>query len=172
MDFFQYYGIKASFRIDLAVLRKKFYEKSRLHHPDSKTSEAINASDAEYESAMNNLAYQTLLDPEKRLKHILETHFGKEPDASAAEDQDFLFKMMELHESVQESFGDEQLRNRCIHELEAIEQQSFELASPFLELVESSQWTPESFEALSRYYHRLKYFARLRQQLKHQEPEL
>ncbi len=143
-----------------------------MHHPDAQSPGSKSESDAEYESALNNLAYQTLTDPEKRLKHILESQFGKEPDTSSGEDQDFLMDMMELHESVQESFGDEELHSACLRKLESMEQESLALAAGYLDQIEENLLTQEGYEALSMYYHRLKYFSRLRQQLKHAEPEL
>jgi hypothetical protein len=62
-DFFAFFGFKRAAAIDLGELKNRFHHLAASEHPD-----VAGASDF----AQLNVGYQTLLDPKKRLAHLLE----------------------------------------------------------------------------------------------------
>jgi molecular chaperone HscB len=85
-DFFQVFGLKRAFRIDLAPLEREFHRLSRKLHPDR----FARATEQEREwslanTALLNDAYRTLKDPLQRTEYLLklegaeigEEHAGK-----------------------------------------------------------------------------------------------
>ncbi len=104
MNCFEFYGIPESFSPDLAALRRLFLQKSRELHPDFHAAEAEEKQAELLElSTINNRAFQTLADPESRMRHILELHGmldggGKNLPIPPA----FLMEMMEINEAIDE----------------------------------------------------------------------
>lgn len=60
-------GLPRAAALDADVLQKAWLEASRTAHPDQPGGDAARAAEI-------NAAYETLLSPEKRLKHLLELH--------------------------------------------------------------------------------------------------
>jgi molecular chaperone HscB len=103
MNYFEFYGINESFTPDAALLKKKFYEFSKLYHPDFYANE----DDAKQQeilelSTLNNKAYQTLSDPYKRLEYILKLHDLLKEGAKPQLPADFLMEMMDINERLME----------------------------------------------------------------------
>ncbi len=104
INYFEVYGLPIKYALDLAALKKTFYERSRLLHPDQHSAE-IPAAQAEALrlASLNNDAYKTLSDPWKRLQHLLVLfelmdaagQTGRQLDAS------FLMEMMDINEQME-----------------------------------------------------------------------
>jgi molecular chaperone HscB len=103
MNYFDFYGMPESFTLNNDEVKKKFYELSKLYHPDfyANESEARQQEILEL-STLNNKAYQTLSSPAKRLEYILRLHElvveGAKPQLPAH----FLMEMMDLNERLME----------------------------------------------------------------------
>ncbi len=164
MDYFEYFGIKSEFQLDLNELRKKFYEKSRTLHPDFQNSDK---DDKIFLSAFNNQAYQILVDPLSRLKYIIETNKGPIQENHALLSQDFLMEMMDLHEQVNEARtnSDSALIEKFKNELNAMEKQSFEDSKSEINAFDNGERNDSIFNGLTVYYFKLKYFKRVKQAL-------
>src|SRR5216683_3408229 len=71
-DYFEFFGVKRSLALDLEQLQKRFYELSRLLHPDRYTrkppEEKQYSQDA---TALLNDAYRVLRDPLQRAEYVL-----------------------------------------------------------------------------------------------------
>src|SRR5438445_12358749 len=81
MDYFTCFGLPRKLNIDTARLETKFYELSRVFHPDffegkSEMERAVSLAN----SAILNQAYRTLKDPLQRVEYLLR------PAAGAAKD--------------------------------------------------------------------------------------
>ncbi|MDB5031167.1 Fe-S protein assembly co-chaperone HscB [Mucilaginibacter sp.] len=103
MNYFDFYAIPESFNPDQAFLKKKFYELSKQYHPDFYANEDEAKQQEILElSTLNNKAYQTLSNPNKRLEYILRLHElvfeGAKPQLPA----DFLMEMMDINERLME----------------------------------------------------------------------
>src|SRR5882757_2028101 len=69
MNYFEFYGIPESFNIEPGTLKKKFYELSKLYHPDFYAGEDEAKQQEILElSTLNNKAYQVLSDPARRME--------------------------------------------------------------------------------------------------------
>src|ERR1700761_8683655 len=110
MNYFEFYGLHESFTLDEAIIKKKFYQLSKQYHPDFYANE----DDAKQQeilelSTINNNAYKTLSDPNKRLAYILKQHDLLEEGAKPQLPGDFLMEMMDLNERLMEIEDAEQL---------------------------------------------------------------
>lgn len=102
-DYFSFFGLPVSLNIDPAALRKVFLENSRRYHPDFHTlaTEAAQAEALEW-STINNQAYKTLSDPDKRLQYVLQLKGLVGTGHEEALPQDFLLEVMDLNENIME----------------------------------------------------------------------
>ncbi len=108
LNYFELYGMPETFHPDAAAVKKKYFELSRLHHPDRAT---LGSNDAQAEalkmSALNNAAYKTLSNEDATMKYLLQRHNLLEEEEKYALPPDFLMEMMELNEAVDEATGGE-----------------------------------------------------------------
>jgi molecular chaperone HscB len=106
-DHFERFGIPRSFDMDLGVLDSRYRELQRTVHPDrfASAGEAERRLSMQQTSAINE-GYQTLKDPLRRGRHLLELsgyNLGDEPHTTR--DTAFLMEQMELRESLGEVRG-------------------------------------------------------------------
>jgi curved DNA-binding protein CbpA len=66
-DCFALLGLPRTAQLDESTLQAAWHERSRAAHPDQPGGSAVLAAEI-------NAAYETLLAPEKRLKHLLDLH--------------------------------------------------------------------------------------------------
>lgn len=108
-NYFEIFGLPESFRLDLADITQRYRQLQQQLHPDRFAS----ASDQERRLsvqtvAMVNEAFQTLKDPVRRGRYLLQLRdvdTGEESDTSM--DPAFLMEQMELRESLGEARQDE-----------------------------------------------------------------
>jgi molecular chaperone HscB len=99
-DFFQLFGLPRDFDIDAAQLDSRYRELQRVVHPDRYAS----AGDQQRRIAMQqatriNEGYQTLKDPLKRGRYLLELGgFAFGDQSHTTRDPEFLMRQMELRE--------------------------------------------------------------------------
>src|ERR1700743_33530 len=99
MNYFEFYGFPESFTLDDAIVKKKFYELSKQYHPDFYANEDEARQQEILElSTVNNKAYQTLSDDNKRLDYILRLHELVAEGAKPQLPADFLMEMMDINE--------------------------------------------------------------------------
>lgn len=110
MNYFKFYDIPETFTPDIVGLKKRYYDLSKKYHPDFFANED-NARQQEILelSTLNNKAYQTLLDPNKRLEYILKEHGLVNEGAKPQLPADFLMEMMDLNERLTEIDNADQL---------------------------------------------------------------
>ncbi len=103
MNYFEFYDLAETFAINDAFLKKKFYELSKIYHPDfyANENEAKQAEILEL-STLNNKAYQTLSNPAKRLEYVLKLHDLVSEGAKPQLPADFLMEMMDINERLME----------------------------------------------------------------------
>jgi molecular chaperone HscB len=103
MNYFDFYGIPEAFQLNEGAVKKKFYELSKLYHPDFYANESEEKQQEILElSTLNNKAYQTLSNPAKRLEYILRLHELVSEGAKPQLPSDFLMEMMDINERIME----------------------------------------------------------------------
>jgi molecular chaperone HscB len=103
VNYFELYGLPVSFHPDQAVVKNKYYELSRLHHPDRfAQAGGTGMTDALNMSSINNAAYKTLRDPDRTMAYILKLNGMLEDEEKYALPSEFLMEMMDINEAVSE----------------------------------------------------------------------
>lgn len=161
MNYFEFYDLAIDVDIDQKILRQKFLQKSKRYHPDFYTlADEDKQSEILALSSLNNEAYATLSDDDKRLRYILE-HFGALKEGDDKIPQDFLMEMMELNEQfmdVQMSRNQEG-KNKLLHRTKQIDQQLYDLARPALKKFKDDPAT--YIPTLKDYYLKKRYIKNL-----------
>ena len=101
MNYFELFDLKLSFDIDKSALTKKYYQLSKMYHPDRFTlAEEEAQSEALTKSTEVNKAYKILKEEQSRIRYILEL-LGKAPEeGKETMPQDFLMEMMDINEAI------------------------------------------------------------------------
>ena len=166
MDFFEFYNIPPSFQPDEALLRRTYLERSRQYHPDFHTlsDEAEQARMLEL-STLNNEAFKTLSDPDKRMAYILKINgLLEEGESQGALPQSFLMDMMDINEAMMElefDFDAERLQ-QTRQAVETLDQSMKQDIQPILD-----NWTPTSGNSASdlkqvrEYFFKKRYLLRI-----------
>ena len=108
MDHFEVFGLPRRFALDAGDLQRRFYDLSRVHHPDfhqhASVEEQAQALEA---SARLNAAYRALRDPVGRIEYLVQLEEGGETKAGATvkvqTPPDLLAEMFEIQEALEEA---------------------------------------------------------------------
>jgi molecular chaperone HscB len=121
VNYFELYDLPISFHPDQAVVKNKYYELSRLHHPDRfAQAGGTGMADALHMASVNNAAYKTLRDADRTMAYILKLNGLLEDEEKYALPPAFLMEMMDLNEAVSEYEIDpanEDARNMAVNAL-------------------------------------------------------
>jgi molecular chaperone HscB len=103
MDYFTCLGLPRRLNIDPARLETKFYELSRMFHPDfyqnkTETERAISLNN----SALLNTAYRTLKDPFLRAEYLLRLEAGSAKEIRTSPPADLFEEILALQEDLEE----------------------------------------------------------------------
>ena len=108
MDHFEVFGLPRRLVIDGAELQRKFYELSRLSHPDFHQSASPERQAEILEaSARLNSAYRALRDPLARIEYLVRLEEGRDTREGATvkpkAPPELLEEMFEIQEALQEA---------------------------------------------------------------------
>ncbi|MDE2118123.1 MAG: Fe-S protein assembly co-chaperone HscB [Betaproteobacteria bacterium] len=104
-DFFQLFGLPASYRLDGALLDQSYHALQEQVHPDkfSHLSEAERRISMQWATRVNE-AYQTLSNPARRARYLLSLHgVDIQEETNTAMPADFLMEQMEWREAIGEA---------------------------------------------------------------------
>jgi molecular chaperone HscB len=127
-DYFTVFGLPRKLAVDGEALRRRFYELSRVHHPDfhQGAGEAEQAA-ALARSALVNRAYRALRDPIARVEYLIALEEGRDTregaEARPKAPRDLLEEMLEVQEALEEARSgglDEGARERLRAERERL----------------------------------------------------
>jgi molecular chaperone HscB len=101
--YFELFGLEPNFAIDLARLQAEQRRLQASYHPDRHVTESDRNKRLSVQVASwINQAYETLQDPVKRSRYLLEISGADFPDDSATtSDTGFLMEQIELRESIE-----------------------------------------------------------------------
>lgn len=168
MNYFEFFGIPVAFVIDEAALKQAFYANSKKYHPDFYTlaDEEKQAEILEL-STLNNKAYQTLQDFDKRMAYILELKEVFAEEGANEVPQDFLMEMMDINEALMElefDFDPESFE-KVQQQLQDFENQLYSEVEDFIVHYDDLQPSKEALEAIKEYYFKRRYLLRIRENL-------
>ena len=166
MNYFEFFKIEPSFFLNEGELRKLFLQNSKRYHPDFYTlkSEEKQAEILEF-STLNNQAYKTLKDFDKRLHYILDLNDVLEEEGKNTVPQDFLMEMMEVNEQLMELEFDFNVETKksLTQQIESISQQIYQEVEPHLKAYPTEKGNPLS--QIKDYYFKKKYLLRIEENL-------
>jgi molecular chaperone HscB len=113
-NYFELYHMPVTFHPDQVEVKSKFYELSRLYHPDRfAQSGAEELAQALHTSAMNNQAYKTFKNPDATMAYILKINNLLEDEEKYSLPSEFLMEMMDINEAVSDYEMDPQNEDAC-----------------------------------------------------------
>lgn len=144
LDYFSCLGLPRLLRINTDQLEAKFYELSRVFHPDffqnkTQAEQAISLRN----SALLNTAYRTLKDPIQRAEYLLRLEAGSAKDIRTAPPADLFEEILTLQEDLEEfrsassetdPAGKEELRARLHADRASLEERQRGLEARLYEL--------------------------------------
>ncbi|RMG78082.1 MAG: Fe-S protein assembly co-chaperone HscB [Bacteroidetes bacterium] len=146
MNYFEFYQIPVTFKVDEAALKRIFYQNSKKYHPDYFTLDSDEEQAKALElSTLNNEAYRTLSDFDKRMKYILEMKGVMGEEGKNTLPQDFLMEMMDLNEALMElRFDYDEKKAREVRQM--LENQEVKIYESVKEIIENydDSTTPEA----------------------------
>ena len=167
MNYFDFFEIPVAFEIDVTALRTAYYKNSKRFHPDFHTlSDETQQAEMLEQSTLNNQAFQTLSDRDKRIRYILQINdmLGDEGNQPALP-QEFLMEMMDINEKLMElEFDFDQKKYEAT--LAEISKQESELASTVeKELANTNPPGEEELKRVRDFYLKRRYLLRIRENL-------
>jgi molecular chaperone HscB len=138
LDYFACLGLPRLLTIDPQAIESKFYELSRVFHPDfyqqkTQTEQAISLGN----SALLNTAYRTLKDPIQRAEYLLKLEAGSAKDIRNSPPADLFEEILSLQEDLEEfrslppddSAASDGLRDKLKAERDSLERRQKEMES-------------------------------------------
>ncbi len=168
MNYFDFFEMPISFHLDEAALKKAFYANSKKYHPDFYTLESEEKQLEVLElSTLNNNAYKTLSDFDKRMKYILELKEILGEEGKNQIPQTFLMEMMDINENLMELEFDFDQNNfdQVQNELKSLESNLLEEVKPFLENYDDDAPNKEELNAIKNYFLKKRYLLRIKENL-------
>jgi molecular chaperone HscB len=168
MNYFEFFELPLSPKIDLGALKQKFYANSRAFHPDFYTLESPEKqAEVLEQSTLNNQAYKTLANPDARLKYFLEAKGVLAEEGQNQVPQDFLMEMMEINEALMElEFEDDaEVREKVIGQVNELEDRLEGEVVDLLEDYRDEEATAAELTRLKDYYLKRRYLVRMRENL-------
>ena len=169
MNYFEFYGLPESFHNNPAEVKKKYYELSRLYHPDR----FIQSSDSERAEALrmaaiNNDAYKILTGPNKLLPYILKLNGVLEEDEKYTLPPDFLMEMLEMNELVSEyeiEPSNTDLQQQAAHIMQAQTEEWTAAVTPLMRKYDEGDRSESLLQQLKDHYFRKKYLLRIQERM-------
>jgi len=169
MNYFEFFGIPVSFRVDEAQLRRLFYQNSKKYHPDF---HSLASADTQEEmlrlSTLNNEAFQTLSDPDRRMRYLLEIKGLLQEEGQQQVPQDFLAEMMDINEVLLElelDYDPERFEQTA-QAIAQLERALDEAIEPVLErYADDAEHSREDLLRVRDYFLKKRYLLRVREKL-------
>lgn len=169
-NYFEIYHLPVSIVINIDEVKNKYYELSKKYHPDFYINDTEDKQlEALTLSTQNTEAYNTLIDENKRIKHILSLYNLYDESNTEKLPQEFLMEMMDLNEQLMElEFDfDENVITTIKKELDENQAELVKLITPFAEDLSLLNDDEREIELnkLKDYYLKRKYLLRIQERL-------
>ena len=167
-DYFGFFGLPITLSLDQALLRQAFLENSRKFHPDFHTLATEEAQQHALEmSSLNNEAYKTLSDPDKRLQYVLKYYGFLQEGMETPLPPEFLMQMMDINEKVMELEFEAApgLYEEASQEIAAFEQELEHKASAVLQTWTARDGHLDDLKIAQEYFLKKRYLLRVKENL-------
>ena len=162
-DHFSLYDIPVSFRPDPGLVKKKYYELSRAHHPDrtgGATAEAL------LQAAQVNDAFKVFRNPDATMEYVLKLKGMMQDQEKYNLPSDFLMEMMELNEALGDlEPGNEPALQKARAELDARLAEWQQDVDKLTTLWDSGDQSAALLADLKDFYFRKKYLLRIQERI-------
>ena len=168
MNYFEFFKIPVSFNLNEAELKKAFYSNSKKFHPDFFTLESKEKQMEVLElSTINNNAFKTLSNFDKRMKYILELKEVLGEEGKNKIPQEFLMEMMEINENLMELEFDFDKNNfdEIQNSLKKLESILLEEVNPYIENYNDAAPKEVELDAIKNYFLKKRYLLRIKENL-------
>jgi molecular chaperone HscB len=162
MNHFELFSLLPSYQLDLNGLADSYRELQQQYHPDNFAAESSERqAQVMQKAAQINDAYQTLKDPLSRAQYLLSLH-GLElgGEQQTINDVAFLMSQMELREQLAEIEHAADPEDAIDNFSRLLKRQRSHLSSSF-----EKAYNEQNFEQAADDVRKLKFYARLQQQL-------
>ena len=168
-NYFELFGLQAVYDLDPAELHARQQRLQAAYHPDRHAAASAQQKRMSVQmAAWINQAYETLRDPVKRSRYLLEISGASLPEESATTaDTEFLMEQIELREAVDSCRGSEDALERSEAIAARLQQRADELARQFVE-----QFGAGQVEAAIETSRKMQFIQRIQQQLAELQFEL
>ncbi len=164
MNYFELYEIPVSFQVDQGLLKKKYYELSRLYHPDFFTSSPGEEQAGILEKASQvNKAYKVLQSLDETIKYVLQLMGLLQEEEKFELDPQFLMEVMDINEELMELEMDENQEQLMNVEQKAnrLMLKIYEDAAPVMDAYQEGVTTEEELLQVKDFYFQQKYLQRI-----------
>jgi molecular chaperone HscB len=168
MQYFDLYELPISFLLDEKALKRKFYQLSKQFHPDFFTLESDEKQAEILElSTVNNDAYKTLSDFDKRMEYILKQKSVYAEEGQNKVPQDFLMEMMDINEALMElEFDFDHVAYETTKQaVENLDKSIYSTIKSILENYDDATVSSEDLEKVKNFYFKRKYLLRIQNNL-------
>ncbi|WP_163132516.1 co-chaperone HscB [Agarivorans sp. Alg241-V36] len=162
MNHFELFSLLPSYQLDLSGLADSYRELQQQYHPDKFAAESSESqAQVMQKAAQINDAYQTLKDPLSRAQYLLSLQ-GLElgGEQQTINDVTFLMSQMELREQLADIEQAADPEEALDDFSKLLKQQRSDLSSSF-----EKAYNEQNFELAADDVRKLKFYARLQQQL-------
>lgn len=168
MNYFSFYNIPVSFQVNKKRLKRIFYANSKKYHPDFFTLENEEKQSEILElSTLNNEAYKTLSDFDKRMKYVLDLKGILAEEGKNKVPPDFLMEMMDINEELMELQFDfeEHKFQQVSNALKNLESDIYQDISTIVETYDDAIATETDLILLKNFYLKKRYLLRIKENL-------
>lgn len=167
-NFFAFFNIPVAFTIDEKLLKEKYYENTRRFHPDQYGLEEEEKQAEMLElTSLNNAAYKTLKNFERRVQYILNLYGLVNEGEKNTLQPDFLMEMMDINEAIMELKFDADAE-KLKQTQEQVQQWDDEINTKLQQLghtydTASEADKPTLLQQIKDFYYKRKYILRLKE---------
>ena len=161
MNHFELYQIPVSFKPDVTIVKKRFYQLSKEYHPDF----FVNGTSEEKEhvlviSAQINKAYQIFNDENALIKYILMEKGLLLEEEKYQLSPDFLMEVMDINEQLMD-VEDQESKNKIHQQIEFLLKDIYEPVKTIITNYQEGVSSEKELLQVKAYYYQKKYLDRI-----------
>ena len=164
MNYFELFNIPVSLQVEIASIKKRFYELSRQFHPDFYSQSSSDEQEEALEkSALLNKAFKVFSNRDETIKYVLQLKELVEDDEKYQLPPDFLMEVMDVNEQLMDAKmdGDEEKITTIKQEIAQLQSNIYEPVKEIIEHYQETVTTQEELLQVKQYYFKKKYLDRM-----------